>query len=620
MSIVLEDITKHYGGHLIVDHISLKVPDGEFFVLLGASGSGKSTILRMVAGLASPDAGRILLHGTDVTYLPPQHRGVGFVFQNYSIFRHMSVADNIEFGLKIRKAPASERAARREELLDMVGLAGLGKRFVNQLSGGQQQRVALARALAYKPDVLLLDEPFGALDVRIRSQLRRSLKQIQRKLKVTAILVTHDQEEAFELADRIGILDRGRLLEAGPGESLYSRPKTLFAATFLGAGTVLVGRARSDRAHFGTLSLPIPDEVPHDEGARVQLLFRPEQVALTPEAPEPGAAVLGRGTIIEQNYTGASRRVRLRMPRLQGTRQIAPALPFGEESLLVDAVVGADEPLDSNHFWASLTGWHILQQPPARLMVFDSGAGPIAPLNLARILAEPMNASATLLAVSRDPDSAGKLRDALSRRQQEANLPVADLRVRHGNPAGQILAEQAETVYEMVLMAPVIRKRALPDIRKDGLGATVLKVLRKTDVPVLVVKGERQAISRILICTAAGEPGKSDVRIGGRVARRTGASVSLLYVTAERGGPGPLARAHLENAAATLRALEVNSEVLIRHAPTPTEGVLTEARRGDYDIIVVGIHRPRSRRILRTSDFMKQIVAGADRPVLVVPQ
>jgi ABC-type sulfate/molybdate transport systems ATPase subunit len=141
----------------------------------------------------------------------------------------MSVADNIEFGLKIRKAPASERAARREELLDMVGLAGLGKRFVNQLSGGQQQRVALARALAYKPDVLLLDEPFGALDVRIRSQLRRSLKQIQRKLKVTAILVTHDQEEAFELADRIGILDRGRLLEAGPGESLYSRPKTLFA-------------------------------------------------------------------------------------------------------------------------------------------------------------------------------------------------------------------------------------------------------------------------------------------------------------------------------------------------------------------------------------------------------
>src|SRR5215472_5131966 len=286
MSIVLESITKRYAGHLTVDHVSLEVADGEFFVLLGASGSGKSTILRMIAGLTPLEGGRIMLHGEDVTDLPPQDRGAGFVFQNYSIFRHMSVAENIEFGLKVRKAPAAERAAKREELLDLVGLAGMGKRFVDQLSGGQQQRVAVARALAYNPDVLLLDEPFGALDVKIRSQLRRSLREIQQKLKVTTMLVTHDQEEAFELADRIGILERGRLLETGDGESLYSKPRTLFAATFLGAGTVLVGRARSDKAHFGSLSLPIPDEVPHDEGARVQLLFRPEQVSLSSAAPD----------------------------------------------------------------------------------------------------------------------------------------------------------------------------------------------------------------------------------------------------------------------------------------------------------------------------------------------
>src|SRR5262249_44442579 len=186
------------------------------------------------------------------------------------------------------------------------------------------------------------------------------------------------------------------------------------------------------------------------------------------------------------SYSGATRRVRLRLPRLQGTRQIAPALPFGEESLLVDAVVPADAPLDSDHLWASLTGWHILQQPPARLMVFDSGAGPLAPLNLARVLAGPMNASATLLAVSRDPDAAERLRESLGRRQQEAGLPRAELLVRHGSEAGQILAESAETVYEMVLMAPVVRKRALPDIRTEGLGATVLRVLRNTDVPVVV--------------------------------------------------------------------------------------------------------------------------------------
>src|SRR5262249_51026795 len=162
--------------------------------------------------------------------------------------------------------------------------------------------------------------------VKIRSQLRRSLREIQQKLKVTTMLVTHDQEEAFELADRIGILERGRLLETGDGESLYSKPRTLFAATFLGAGTVLFGRARSDKSHFGSLSLPIPDEVAHDEGARVQLLFRPEQVSLSSAAPDQTSAVLGQGRIIEQSYSGATRRVRLRLPRLQGTRQIAPAL------------------------------------------------------------------------------------------------------------------------------------------------------------------------------------------------------------------------------------------------------------------------------------------------------
>ena len=237
MSIVLEQITKRYGNQWVVDNVALEVADKELFVLLGSSGSGKSTILRMIAGLAEPTSGRILLHGRDVTYLTPQKRGTGFVFQNYSIFRHMSVGENIEFGLKIRKTPKAERARRRDELLELVGLAGLGSRYAHQLSGGQQQRVALARALAYEPDVLLLDEPFGALDVKIRSQLRRSLKEIQRRLGVATILVTHDQEEAFELADRIGVLENGRLLEVGDGEDLYDKPRSLFTATFLGAYT-----------------------------------------------------------------------------------------------------------------------------------------------------------------------------------------------------------------------------------------------------------------------------------------------------------------------------------------------------------------------------------------------
>jgi sulfate transport system ATP-binding protein len=208
MSIILTKLSKRFGNMLVVNRFSLQVNDGELFVLLGASGSGKSTVLRMIAGLIQPDQGTVELNGKDVTKLPPQKRDTGFVFQNYSLFRHMSIADNIEFGLQIRNTGAAERKRRREELLELVGLSGLGNRFASQLSGGQQQRVALARALAYQPTVLLLDEPFGALDVKIRSQLRKTLKEIQQQLKVTTILVTHDQEEAFELADRIGVVER----------------------------------------------------------------------------------------------------------------------------------------------------------------------------------------------------------------------------------------------------------------------------------------------------------------------------------------------------------------------------------------------------------------------------
>ena len=226
------------------------------------------------------------------------------MFQNYSIFRHMSVGENIEFPLKIRKVPAAERARRREELLDRVGLGGFGNRYAHQLSGGQQQRVALARALVHEPSVLLLDEPFGALDVKIRSQLRRNLREIQQQLGVTAILVTHDQEEAFELADRIGLMDRGELLEVGAPEGLYARPRTLFGATFLGAGTVLVGRAREGTAQIGPLSLPIPSEVEHEEDDRVRVLVRPEQVEISAAPPAPERALLGQGTIVEQNFLG----------------------------------------------------------------------------------------------------------------------------------------------------------------------------------------------------------------------------------------------------------------------------------------------------------------------------
>jgi len=207
MSICLENISKHFGYQVVVNNFNLEIKDGEFFVLLGASGSGKTTVLNIIAGLIQPEKGRVLLHDRDVTHLPTQQRRVGYVFQNYALFQYMNVAQNIEFGLQVRKVPKEQCQRKRDELLDLVGLVGFGERKPSQLSGGQQQRVALARALAHEPDVLLLDEPLGALDAKIRVELRRSLKQIQRKLGIAAILVTHDQDEAFDLGDRIGVMN-----------------------------------------------------------------------------------------------------------------------------------------------------------------------------------------------------------------------------------------------------------------------------------------------------------------------------------------------------------------------------------------------------------------------------
>lgn len=625
MSIILDQITKRFGNQWVVDNVSLEIADKELFVLLGSSGSGKSTILRMIAGLTEPTSGRIFLHGREVTNLPPQQRGTGFVFQNYSIFRHMTVAENIEFGLRIRKVPKDERTKRREQLLELAGLAGLGSRYAHQLSGGQQQRVALARALVYEPNVLLLDEPFGALDVKIRSQLRRILKEIQQRLAVTTILVTHDQEEAFELGDRIGVLERGRLLEMGPGENLYARPRSLFAATFLGAGTVLVGRAEKGQAHFGSLILPIPEESPHDEGSRVQLLFRPEQVVLSPEGPPENVPLIGKAEIIEERFAGPLRRVRARLPRPTGMRQLAPPPPFGEESLLIDATLPSETSLIGREMWVGLRGWTILDQPEPQLLVCDPGQGPTTPLAITRELAQRMQAATTVLAVAEDPDKAETLRAKLGERVNAESLSEAGLSVRFGDAAEQIAAEQAAALYEMLIMTarkqsrapriPVLETRAMA----RQVGETLMKVLQYTDVPVLVAKGTQTRLERILICTAAGEPGKSDVRVGGRLARRVGAAVTLLYVARASDQVSSLTRSHLERASATLKATDVDSQVRIRNAETPLAGILAEAAEGNYDLIVIGAHGPRSRIRFRPNDVMLQVLSASQRHVLVVP-
>jgi len=239
VAIEVRGLSKKYGSFQAVDDVSFEVPAGQLVALLGPSGSGKSTILRTIAGLETADSGSVMLTGEDATELPVQQRGVGFVFQHYALFRHMTVRENIGFGLKIRKVPKADIRRRVDELLDLIQLGGYAGRYPSQLSGGQRQRVALARALAPTPKVLLLDEPFGALDAKVRDELRTWLRRLHDEVHVTSLFVTHDQREAFEVSDQIVVLAEGKVQQLGPPQALYERPANPFVAGFLGAINVL---------------------------------------------------------------------------------------------------------------------------------------------------------------------------------------------------------------------------------------------------------------------------------------------------------------------------------------------------------------------------------------------
>jgi sulfate transport system ATP-binding protein len=250
--IAAQSVTKRFGDFVALDDVSMEVPDGSLTALLGPSGSGKSTLLRIIAGLETPTEGRVVIGGEDVTHLPPQRRGIGFVFQHYAAFKHMKVRDNVAFGLKIRRRSRDDIRARVDHLLEVVGLTGWADRYPSQLSGGQRQRMALARALAVEPSVLLLDEPFGALDANVRQELREWLRRLHDEVHVTTVIVTHDQEEAMAISDRIVVLDGGRVQQAGAPREVYEKPANEFVMGFLGPVSKL--GATLVRPHDLTLS------------------------------------------------------------------------------------------------------------------------------------------------------------------------------------------------------------------------------------------------------------------------------------------------------------------------------------------------------------------------------
>ncbi len=256
MSIVLQGVGKRFGGFVALDDVSLEVPPGKLLALLGPSGSGKTTLLRILGGLETADAGRVLLDGADVTGMPPREREAGFVFQHYALFRHMTVFDNVAFGLRVRRRPRDDIRAKVMELLGLVGLGQLAGRYPSELSGGQRQRVALARALAIAPKLLLLDEPFAALDAKVRAELRGWLRRLHAELHVTTVFVTHDQEEAFEVADSVALLDRGRIQQIGTPDDVFERPANAFVLDFLGRVNVFHGRVHDGAARFAGVKVP----------------------------------------------------------------------------------------------------------------------------------------------------------------------------------------------------------------------------------------------------------------------------------------------------------------------------------------------------------------------------
>ena len=308
--IEIDSVTKRFGDFTAVNEVSLHVRAGEFLTLLGPSGCGKTTLLRMLSGLETPDSGTIRIAGEDVTHLPPYRRNVNQVFQSYALFPHLSVRDNIAFGLRMQKTPKDESRRRVAEVVELVALGGFEDRMPHQLSGGQRQRVALARAIVPNPSVLLLDEPLSALDAKLRKQMQVELKRLQKRLGMTFVFVTHDQEEALTMSDRVAVLDRGRIVQLGSATDIYHRPGNAFVADFIGEANLIraelvnrengTTRARAE----GGLELRVPTTSWPGDAKQALLLVRPEKLCVS-KKPVEGAENLFEATIVVEVFQGA---------------------------------------------------------------------------------------------------------------------------------------------------------------------------------------------------------------------------------------------------------------------------------------------------------------------------
>jgi putative spermidine/putrescine transport system ATP-binding protein len=334
VAVAFEDLHRWYGPVHALDGLTIDIAPGELVALLGPSGCGKTTALRALGGLDEVDAGRILVDGRDITRVPANKRNMGIVFQAYSLFPNMTARDNVGYGLRLRGIDSASRRKRADEMLDLVGLRAQANRYPHQMSGGQQQRVALARALAIEPSVLLLDEPLSALDARVRRQLREEIRRIQIMVGITTVFVTHDQEEALAMGDRIGVMSAGRLEQIAPPAELYDRPKTRFVAEFVGLTNRLAGVADGDRVTLLGTAIPL---LPGSARGRVVALVRPENIRLTPgAAPSPA----DEARVVATSFLGSLGRTQVALP--DGTLVVAQTAASDAVALAPGTAVKVD--------------------------------------------------------------------------------------------------------------------------------------------------------------------------------------------------------------------------------------------------------------------------------------
>lgn len=549
MSIRLEQVTKDFHGTAAVSDVSVDIADGEFFVLLGPSGSGKSTLLRAIAGLTPVDHGRIWLRGRDVTMISAREREVGFVFQNYALFRHMSVADNIEFSLRARRVRAAARRKRRRELLELVALEGMDDRLPSELSGGQQQRVAVARALAHEPRVLLLDEPFGALDARIRDELRHAIRSIQQAVGITTVLVTHDQEEALTMADRIGVMDRSRLQEVAEPQELYAHPGTRFVATFLGTANLLLGRLSHGGVHLGDAFIPADRRGPAMgpallEGDEVTVVVRPENLELRKATSQRDGSVIGQAIVDEIQFVGSVERLRLTVAASE-------------------ALVWAADP-DAEHFGLEAI------RTTRETATLPVSTGQKVAVAVRRVHMLPTPISRLQLTGDSDPD----------RRLADSPL-VRELAARMG--ISVIGARRLATSPPQVLTG-------LPIVGLDGTdeARAAIRMLSRGVRQVLEVRPEHAPIKRVLVHVAAPEARDAALAAAASVVRHLSADVVMLVPAVSRangatGYPGILG---LRDAALSRHGLDARTRTFRGNATDAIHAILADARP---TLLVLGV-------------------------------